>query len=109
MTRETEAECLRLRKVTERDAMAVFGCWMRDEAVSRYMQWQAEDSPEAAKAFVKYELERMDDPGWQRFLIERKDTDELTGTCLVFRNDDEQSAHWDVSYDFGSAFWGYAT
>lgn len=41
-TPRMETERLLLREVRQNDVRDIFGCWMNDEDVSRYMCWKAD-------------------------------------------------------------------
>lgn len=99
-----ETERLRLREIHLEDTEGIYQCWMQDEAVSRYMWWKASGDRGEAEAFVAFELGNRNNDRWNRWLVERKDTGELVGTCLLFFNEEE--GHWDISYNLGRAFWG---
>jgi ribosomal-protein-alanine N-acetyltransferase len=104
MTPILETERLILRPIREEDTNAIFVCWMRDEEVSRYMLWKASDDLEDTQEFVRFELQNLDNPKWNRWIIVRRDSADIVGTCLMFYNEEEQ--HWDVSYNLGRKYWG---
>lgn len=97
ITPKLETDRLILREIHSDDTEAIFNCWMQDENVSRYMQWKASNDINAAKEFVKFELENLENDKWNRWIISLKSTNEIIGTCLIFFNDDE--GHWDISYN----------
>ena len=88
---------LLLREIRPDDVDAVFNCWMQDENVSRYMYWKASKNIEDAQDFVSFKLGNLKNDTWNRWMIVRESTQEMTGTCLLFFNDDED--HWDISYN----------
>lgn len=104
-TPELLTERLRLRAVCAADVQPVFACWMQDEEVSRYMCWSASDDPHEAENFVRFELDNVSSDSWKRWMIELRQTGELIGTCLIFRN--EEAGCWDISYNLGRKYWGF--
>lgn len=106
-----ETNRLILREIREDDVNDIFHCWMQDEDVSRYMWWKASDDIAEAEAFVRFELEQIDNDQWNRWLILEKNSQVVIGTCLVFWNEDDPEPHWDISYNLGKKYWGkgYAT
>ena len=103
-TPELSTPRLYLRPVHADDAAPIFSCWMNDPAVSRYMYWDASDDPHDAEEFVRFELDNVENDGWNRWIIQLHQTGAIIGTCLIFRNEAEQS--WDVSYNLGRRYWG---
>ena len=103
-TPRMETERLLLREIHEDDVDAIFSCWMQDEDVSRYMWWKASDDINDAKEFVDFELGNLENDQWNRWIIESKENQEIIGTCLIFF--DEDTHHWDISYNLGKRFWG---
>lgn len=73
-------------------------------------KWVRSDVPnnltkkDEAKEFVSFELGNLEDDGWNRWIIELKETGEVIGTCLIFDNDEEEN--WDISYNLGKKHWG---
>lgn len=105
-TPRLETERLVLREIRATDTSAIFDGWMQDEAVARYMLWDASSEIGAAKEFVELELGQIGNPQWFRWLIFLRGTEQLIGTCLVFFNTEEDPAHWDISYNLGRQYWG---
>lgn len=101
-----DTERLVLREVRITDTDAIFDCWMSDNDVSRYMWWKASDDITETIKFVQREIDHVDDEKWYRWLIISKDSQNLVGTCLAYWNDEDQDAHWDISYNLGKKFWG---
>ncbi len=99
-----ETERLILRPIDENDINDIFICWMQDEEVSRYMFWKASSNIEEVKKFIEFELGNIEDDSWNRFIIVKKETNEIIGTCLIFFNEEENN--WDISYNLGKSFWG---
>lgn len=62
---------LLLREVRKTDVKPVFDCWMQDEKASEYMLWNASDDIDDAKNFIDYELSKIEDDGWFRWIIEK--------------------------------------
>lgn len=106
-----ETDRLILRPILESDVKPIFDCWMRDENVSKYMFWKASDEISEADAFVNFELGHIEDDRWYRWIIEKKDSNNIIGTCLLYFNDDDGEGNWDVSYNLGVDYWehGYIT
>lgn len=105
-TMKLETKRLLLREIQKTDVNEIWSCWMRDEEVSRYMWWKASDAIADTEEFVQFELNQLDNEKWYRWIITLKETGNIIGTCLVFYNEDDADAHWDVSYNLGRAFWG---
>lgn len=101
-----ETERLVLRPIRQGDVKPIFTCWMKDETVARYMFWKASNNIEETKDFVEFELGNIENDLWFRWIIERANTKEIIGTCLLYFNDDEGENHWDVSYNLGAKYWG---
>lgn len=97
ITPKLETDRLLLREIQSDDTAEIFGCWMQDENVSRYMYWKASNDINDAREFTAFETERLEDDMWYRWMIVLKESHELIGTCLIFFNNDEH--HWDVSYN----------
>lgn len=95
-----------LRPIKQDDVEPIFSCWMKDENVSRYMFWKASDDIKEALSFVEFELANIENELWFRWIIEKTDTKEIIGTCLIYFNDDVGENHWDVSYNLGANYWG---
>lgn len=110
-TPRIETQRLILREIREQDMHEIFECWMKDEAVSRYMLWKARDNIGDCIDFVEYELGQIENGKWFRWIIVLKQTGEVVGTCLIFLNEDDEPSHWDISYCLGKRYWGmgYAT
>lgn len=104
MPSKLETERLVLREIRNEDVFPIFECWMRDEDVSRYMWWKASNDINAAKEFVRFELGNLRNDKWNRWIIIKKDTKEIIGTCLIFYN--QETRHFDVSYNLGKKNWG---
>lgn len=49
MTPDLETERLTLRTIRSENVVPIFGCWMRDQDVSRYMWWKASDDINEAR------------------------------------------------------------
>lgn len=103
-TPELETDRLILRKICSEDIKEIFDCWMRDEAVSRYMWWKASDDINDTREFVEFELGNIENDRWNRWIIVLKETSEIIGTCLIYFNDEENN--WDISYNLGRKYWG---
>lgn len=96
-----ETKHLFLRKIQQDDINEIFSCWMQDEDVSRYMYWKASNDINDTKEF---ELSKIADNKWNRWIIILKETAKIIGTCLIYFNEDENN--WDISYNLGKKFWG---
>lgn len=105
-TPRLETDRLLLREIQETDVNDIFGCWMQDEDVSRYMCWKASDDIAETRSFVQYELGQIENEKWYRWIIVLKETGKVIGTCLVFYNEDDNESHWDISYNLGKKYWG---
>lgn len=103
-TPNLETERLILRKIHQDDINEIFNCWMQDEDVSRYMCWKASNDISDTKKFVEFELGKIADDKWNRWIIVLKETSKIIGTCLIYFNEDENN--WDISYNLGKKFWG---
>lgn len=101
---QLETSRLILRGIRKEDTEAIFTCWMQDEEVSRYMWWKASMDRKDAEEFTVFELEKLSDENWNRWIIVKKETKEIIGTCLLFFNGEEN--HWDISYNLGKKYWG---
>lgn len=55
-----------LREIRATDTSAIFDGWMQDEAVARYMLWDASSEIGTAKEFVELELGQIGNPQWFR-------------------------------------------
>lgn len=73
------------------------------------MYWEVGDDPHDAEEFIRFELDNVENDDWNRRIIQLRQTGAIIGTCLIFRNEAEQS--WDVSYNLGRRYWenGYAS
>lgn len=105
-TPRLETKRLSLREIRETDTRPIFDCWMQDDAVARYMLWEASSESSAAAEFVEFELGQIENPQWFRWLIFLRETRQLIGTCLVYFNTEDNPAHWDISYNLGRQYWG---
>ena len=65
-TPRLETERLVLREIRATDTSAIFDGWMQDEAVARYMLWDASSEIGTAKEFVELELGQIGNPQWFR-------------------------------------------
>lgn len=106
ITPKMETARLFLREIQKEDVQNIFEGWMQDTEVSRYMWWKANTDRKEAEEFVEFELGQLENPNWNRWLIFLKESKELIGNCLVFYNEEDKAAHWDVSYNLGKKFWG---
>ena len=105
-TPRIETDRLLLREIQETDVNDIFGCWMQDENVSRYMCWKASYDIAETQSFVRFELEQIENEKWNRWIIVLRETGQIVGTCLVFFNEDDAENHWDISYNLGKKYWG---
>lgn len=105
-TPRIETDRLLLREIQETDVNDIFGCWMQDENVSRYMCWKASYDIAETQSFVRFELEQIENEKWNRWIIVLRETGQIIGTCLVFYNEDDVRSHWDISYNLGKKYWG---
>lgn len=105
-TPRIETNRLLLREIQETDINDIFSCWMQDEDVSRYMWWKASCDIAETQSFVRFEMEKIENEKWNRWIIVLKETGKIIGTCLVFYNEDDDESHWDISYNLGKQYWG---
>lgn len=105
-TPRIETDRLLLREIQETDVNDIFGCWMQDENVPRYMCWKASYDIAETQSFVRFELEQIENENWNRWIIVLREIGQIIGTCLVFYNEDDVRSHWDISYNLGKKYWG---
>lgn len=99
-----ETERLILRKLNMKDAKDIFE-YASDSEVPKYMLWNAHESIEDSKAFIRSKLSayRKDEAG--EWCIVLKETGKLIG-CISFVSYDEKHKRGEIGYVLNRNYWG---
>ena len=98
-----ETPRLRLRKLSMRDAQAIFD-YSQDPQVARYVLWEAQTSLSEARSYIRFMLRkyRLGEPAsWG---IEWKETGRIIGT-IGFMWIQRDNAAAEVGYSLSRAYW----
>ena len=91
---------VRLRRPVVDDAETIFAELASDPAVTRYMSWTTHRDVDETRDVITHLFNVGDEPTW---LIERRDTDDLVGTCGWSR---PQPHSVDFGYCLCRKWWG---
>ena len=109
-SRYLETNRLILRKLTITDADSMFDNWAKDEAVTRYIGWNAHTSIEETREFLQSCIHAYLKPDTYNWAIVEKDSHTLIGTIGTSHQSDVNRST-EIGYIIGSRWWnqGYAT
>jgi RimJ/RimL family protein N-acetyltransferase len=102
-----KTERLRLRKAKLADAEAIFRQYAQDPEVTQYVSWQAHQSVEETREYVRMCLLAWDVGKAYHWVIERRDDNQIIG-MMIARID---AAKWELGFVLARAYWssGYMT
>jgi RimJ/RimL family protein N-acetyltransferase len=93
---------LRLRKVKERDAEAIFREYAQDPEVTKYVSWQTHQSVEETRAYVRSCLLAWETGKAFNWVIESRDGAELMGMIVARVNE----CKWELGFVLARRYWG---
>ncbi|HWH82013.1 MAG TPA: GNAT family N-acetyltransferase [Burkholderiaceae bacterium] len=100
-----ETERLRVRLVEEADLPGLFAV-NGDPEVTQYLPYETWRSPADGQAWFERMAGIQVTGNAHQFVVVRKDSGEVIGSCLLFRFD-QRSARAELGYVLGRAHWGH--
>lgn len=109
-TKQIETQRLLLRRVTARDAEAMYLGWASDPEVTKYLTWPTYTSIDDAHSILKLWVSEYEKDDFYLWAIEPKDLGQPIGTIsMVGMN---ENANWvEIGYCIGRSWWrqGYVS
>ena len=101
-TQTIRTERLILRRFTVDDAQAMFTQWANDERVTRYLTWDAHESPEATKQLLELWCAAYENLNTYNWVMEYEGTP-IGNISVVQLN--EKCEYAELGYCMGYTFW----
>ncbi|MBS7175450.1 MAG: GNAT family N-acetyltransferase [Clostridiales bacterium] len=99
-----ETSRLVLRRFEEADAQAAFENWLSDLEAARYMRWDAYQTVEQGRAFLREVEKSYQREDFYHWAITQKRENQVIGAIGLLVHEYDSVA--EVSYCLGRAFWG---
>ena len=103
-TKKIETKRLILRRFTLEDAPLMYERWASDPEVTKYLTWQAHDSPETTRSYLTYLTARYGSGDCFDWAVECKGVGVIGSIGVVAICEQREEA--EVGYCFAKDYWG---
>ena len=103
-TKEFYTLRLKLRRLKEDDALAMYSTWASDQDVTKFLTWDYHRNIESSKFIINMWLNEYEDNDTYRWGIELQESGELIGMIDVVHYDENKNPV--IGYVLGQKYWG---